>query len=276
MPQPNPHEYVQQQAVSRAIRFWNWLTDHLHAWASGKLVLWISGAVGAATAAAFVLPFLVALVFGVSAIGLMAWAVGAHHLLHRERRINEWNAVQRLRSKQREIRAQIAIREAAVLIADEPGRDFRPRARAYPPLVAAVRYSKGRIRQARQAEMPPQQRQRQPAVPKKPDLGDTRRELKSLEAEAEAVEAQIQALAAPDAKREASAKEKKEAYRRIKDADVEARRRVRKGMSPTAPEGAPGIEVTLKLDGSRKVDQRPPRETPEQIADDDPPASPTA
>lgn len=270
MPQPDPHDYARQQAVNRAIRAWNWLSDHLHAYASAKLALWISGALGAAAAAAFVFPLLVALIFGVFAVGLSLWAVGAHHLLHRERRINEWNAVHRLRSKQREIRAQVAVREAALLIADEPGRDFRSRARAYPPLTEAVRYSKGHIQQARQAEMPPQQRQRQPAVPRKPDLDGTREELKNLQAEAEAIETRIQALAAPGAQRELEAEEKREIYRRTKAADLEARKRARRGLPPTLPDGEPGVEVAFKPDGSHEVEQRPPRATPEQITDEDP------
>jgi hypothetical protein len=229
-----------------------------------KLAVGVVTAFAFAAAAAFAFPVFVATGLGVVAVFLVVWAVQSQRLLHRERSAGHWRSIEILRAHQCELRAQVSIREATLVVAGEPG-DREAAMRAYQPLVAAVRYREGQMRAALKAEVLPRERQRSDAAPKAPDLGPTRSELKELREKGELVEARIQALAAPGTEWETKSDE----YRRAKAADLEARQRARKGQRPTAP--APGLafEMGRNRDGSHRVAKRNPDLTPEQIFKDE-------
>lgn len=229
-----------------------------------KLGVSVVTALALAAAAALVFPLFVAIGLVVVTVFLVVWAVQSQRLLHRERSAGRWRSIDILRAHQRELRAQALIREATLVVAGEPV-DREAAMCAYQPLVAAVRYREARMRAALKADASPRQRQRADAAPKAPDLGPTRRELKELREKDELVEVRIQALAAPGTEWESKADE----YRRARAADLEARRRARKGQPPTAPATGLAFEMGRNRDGTRRVVRREPDPTPEQIFRDE-------
>jgi hypothetical protein len=265
-------ELTKDEATDAGRRAWHWLIDRARTVLTVKLAVGVVSAFILATAAAFAFPVFVAAGFAVVAAFLVAWSIQTQRLLHRERSAGHWRSIDILRAHQRELRAQVSIREATLVVAGEPG-DREAAMRSYQPLVAAVRYREARMRAALKADASPRQRQRSDAAPKAPDLGPTRRELKELREKGEMVEARIQALAAPGTKWESKSEEKAEEYRRARAADLEARKRARKGQRPTAPVPASTFEIGRNPDGSRRVGRPDPEPTPEQIAGDERPAA---
>jgi hypothetical protein len=261
----DPLELTQEEASAFAHRSWNWLTDRVRAFATAKLLGIIAAVAATVAAAAYVLPALVSAAFAVCATLLAVWAIQSHRLLHRERRIEAWRAVDSLRAQQREIRAKIEVRQAAVIVAGRPGQADAA-LHGYQPLVAAVRWSNARARLATQPAQTPPQRQRAAAPPKPPDLEQVVREIKDLRMQNKAVEARIQALAAADPEFERDADEKAEAWQRARAADLEARDRARKGKRPTAERGELGFQLGLRRDGTPSSTRLPRKPTPEQTA----------
>lgn len=264
MPEKDAFEFTQEEVATLGRRLWHGLIDRARTFLTVKLAAGVFATAALAVAAQFAFSTFVAVGFAVAAVFLVGWAVQSQRLLHRERAISRWTIIDGLRVKQREVRAQASVREATLVVAGQPG-DREAVMRAYQPLVAAVRYREGRTRAALRADATPQQRQRQPATPKAPDLSSAKRELKDLRAEDEVIEARIQALAAPGTSWEAAADERAEEWRRAKAADLEARKRARVGRRPTGPGGGFAFEVGRNPDGSRRVGRREPDPTPEQI-----------
>jgi len=261
----DPIELTQEEASALARRFWSWLTDRIRALATAKLLGIIAALAATVAAAAYVLPALVFAAFAVCATLLAVWAVQSHRLLHRERRVEAWRAVDSLRARQREIRAKIEVRQATVIVAGRPGQADAA-LHGYQPLVAAVRWSNARVRRATQPAETPSQRQRADAPPKPPDLEKVVREIKDLRMQDKAIEARIQALAAADAEFERDADEKTEAWQRARVADLEARDRARRGKHPTSERGELGFELGIRRDGTPTSTRLPRKPTPEQTA----------
>jgi hypothetical protein len=261
-------DFTKDEAGEVGRRAWHWLIDRARTVLTVKLAVGVVTAFAFAAVAAFAFPVFVAVGLGVVAAFLVVWAVQSQRLLHRERSAGHWRSIDILRAHQRELRAQVSIREATLVVAGEPG-DREAAMRAYQPLVAAVRYREARMRAALKAEASPRQRQRSDAAPKAPDLGPTRRELKELREKGELVEARIQALAAPGTEWETKSDEKAEEYRRARAADLEARKRARKGQRPTALAPGFAFEMGRNRDGSQRVAKRNPDPTPEQISRDE-------
>jgi hypothetical protein len=258
-------DFTRDQAKATISHSWHRLIDHGRRLVTAKLLAILGGAFGFVVAAQFFLPALVAAGCAVGLVLLAAWAVQTQRLLHREREAGRWRSIDILRARQRELRAQAALREATLVVAELRGGG-NAQMRTYQPLVEAVRYSRGRARAVMKADASPRQRQQADAAPKAPAVGPVERELKDLREQDEVVEAQIQALAAPDTKWEARANEKGEEYRRAKKADLEARKRARNGQRPTAPSPGLAFAIGRNPDGSRRVANRKPDPTPEQIA----------
>jgi hypothetical protein len=265
MPEKDAFELTKDEATDAGRRAWHWLIDRARTFLTVKLAVGVVTAFALAVAAALAFPAFVAAGFALATVFLVGWAVQSQRLLHRERSAGHWRSIDILRARQRELRAQVSVREAALVIAGQPG-NREAAMRAYQPLVAAIHYREARTRAALRADAPPAQRQRSDAAPKPPDLKPTRRELKKMREEMEVVEAQIQALAAPGTEWESKSDERAEEYRRAKAADLEARQRARKGQRPTAPAPGFAIEVGRNRDGSRRVGKPDPKPTPEQIA----------
>lgn len=272
MNEKDAFEFSKDEVADASRRALHWLIDRARTFLTVKLAVGVVTALALAVAAALAFPTFVAAAFALVAVFLVGWAVQSQRLLHRERSAGHWRSIDILRARQRELRAQVSVREAALVVVGESG-DHESAMRAYQPLVAAVRYREARTRAALRADVPPAQRQRSDAAPKPPDLKPTRRELEKMREEMEVVEAQIQALAAPGTEWEAKADERAEEYRRARAADLEARQRARRGQRPTASASGFAIEVGRNRDGSRRVGTPDPKLTPEQIARGERPAA---
>lgn len=261
-------DLTEDQAKAAARRGWHWVIDHGRRFVTAKLLAALVGGLGFVVAAQFFLPSFVAAGCAIAFVVLGGWAVQTQRLLNRERERRHWTTIDGLRVKQQEVRAQAALREATLAVADLRGGG-RAQMRVYPPLVQAVHYLRGQARAAARADAPPRQRQRADASPKPPDVGPVERQLKDLRERDELIEAQIQALAAPGTEWEEKADKKAEEYSRAKQATLEARKRARKGQRPTA--AAPGFafEMGRNRDGSRRVAKRDSDPTPEQIFRDE-------
>jgi hypothetical protein len=271
MSEKDAFDFTKDEAGEVGRRAWHWLIDRARTVLTVKLAVGVVTAFALAAAAAFAFPAFVAAAFAVVAVFLVGWAVQTQRLLHRERAVSRWTIIDGLRVKQREVRAQASIREATLVVAGQPG-DREAGMRAYQPLVAAVRYREGVSRSALRGEASPRQRQHEPAAPKAPEMTSTKRELKDFRAEDEMIEARIQALAVPNTEWEAAASERAEEWSRAKAADLEARKRARKGQRPTAPGGGFAFEIGRNPDGTQRVGRRDPAPTPEQIAKSERPA----
>lgn len=263
MPEKDAFDITRDEVQSAARRNWNRLVDHGRRFLAAKLLVILVGALGFVAAAKFFLPGLVAAGCAVVFLLLGGWAIQTQRLLNQERERRYWTVIEALRVNQSEVQAQVAVREATLVIADLPGGRIA-QLRAYPPLVQATHYAR-RSAQATAANSSPRQGQRADALPKPPDLGPVQAELTDLREREKVIEAEIQALAAPGTKWEDDAVAAKGEYQRAKRATFAARQRVRSGKRPTDASAGATFEVGLNRDGTRPVNPRKPTPTPEQI-----------
>lgn len=278
-------EQVAKEEFSNALRTaWRGLIDRGRRYASVTLLKIGLGGLAAAVLAAISLPILAAVACGVAVVLALWFGVYAYKLFDRERTTRQWAFVQGKRAQQQTLDAEQRADEAVLAIMGKP-EDARLRVGARPrELVQALAVVRYRSAQAHAAQFPQpaSAAQHSPAAPKEPDLAPVRARISKRKAEREALEAEIQALAAPgDIEAAMLAEEKRthaqSAHESAHQASQAARERTRRGQTATSPSA--GISMSMKIDprGTRDVRSVPPQPTPEQIARGlaEPPESPS-
>jgi cell division protein FtsB len=271
MPDSDPLDVAQADAKRAVKRAGVLVVERTREWISAKLGVVVVGALASAAAAAYSLPIVAAVGCGVFAMLASISAVYAYRLLHRERTARHQAQIARLRARQRGLRHEAAALEAALALAGKPNeRGGRLGFRGHSELLAAIRYAQSSRSYARRERLssPPseQSRAHQGPPPKPPNLAKSRQRLAVLDAEEKTIEAEIQALAAHAEKHERDMKLTRDEWRRVRDADREARKRVRQGQRPWPERPGMAIEVGTKRDGLPHARRLPPKATPEQIA----------
>lgn len=270
-----PLDRAGQDAKARASRVWTFLRDHAEGFGT-RLVALIGTAGMLVGLALLVLPFLVAAGLGVVIVLLVTHGIYARRgEMSSERMRRHFNVTPVKRVEQHKVRADLAIDEAILALVGEPSdRQVRDRAiNGHPELRQAVRCLAYQAHQAALGDhpQPAKARRRQPAAPAKPDLAAVRRRRDHHHAELDALEAEIQAAALPDAPRRREARQLRRQERALRDAareaDRVARNRARRGSPPTSPEG----ELRFAIDatsGLPTVEDRGRPRTPETITAD--------
>ncbi len=246
-----------------------WLTLNL----TGQLVVLLLGAVGSGALAIVVLPIFAGVACALVTIAAVIYAIYARRLMDTERRNRRWAYIQGKRIQQKELRAQVSVDSAVLVIAGE--RQAGRGTLRNPDLAQAVRHLQAaRVHQTALASRPQPASavQHQPAVPPAPDLTAVRRRLERRQAEIKALEDEIQALAlSGDQELQATAEHSRQAQRELSTATREAERLARErrhqGKAPTIPAGSElGLQLNIGPEGVRAVQPTPSARTPEQIA----------
>jgi hypothetical protein len=247
----------------------------------------------------------IALVLIGAFVALAGYTLGLRKQLVDERAMRRWAFVAGKRMEQEVLKRELALDLATLILVNDPkdrataNRLSAPRS---PEFASAVRYVRGRLRIAASAASDrPQPRKaavhghatpraptaqemlrdggRVPRAPVPPDLAVVRRRRDLRTSKIAKLEAEIQALAAPDLIELAFAAE--EAATSYKDqraaahlADRVARDRQRAGRKPTAPDPDGSFVVSFHPNGNRDVRQTRTL-TPEQIARGEQPADGT-
>jgi hypothetical protein len=250
---------------------WTFLVEHAREWLGAKLAIAAATVLAGAAAATFVLPFLLAFLCGVAAIGVVAYGVYGHRRAHKEKVLRRQAAISALRTRQRALRQEAAICEATLALAGKQNEGGgRLGLRGFNELAAALRYAKaGRpwARRDRPTAAPTDRGNLPtPAPLRPPNVAKSRQRLAILDAEDKSLEAQIQALAYPSPEWEGDAKDAREEWRRARDADRETRSRGRQGRRPWPEQPGMAFEVGTKPDGLPHARPLPSKPTPEQIA----------
>jgi hypothetical protein len=269
--------------VERAARTW-WTRgkDWLRKWVGAQLLA-LLGAGGAFAGLAWV-----AFPYAVAAGGtLVVCLLGIYALYLRkqfadERALRRWSLVGNKRQRQDVCRRELALAEATLILVGQP-QDRQARFNLHAPggreFVAAVRYLEARVRAAASLQRPEPRsaRVRRGADPVAPEVAGVRRRRELLKAEIAKLEAEIQALATPEAIELARAAEEAErSYEEQRaaahEADRNARARWRAGRKPSPATSERSLTVAFKPNGERAARRLPAAPTPEQIARGDQPA----
>ena len=285
-------------AVRRRLRNVGWW---LRKFVGAQLVKLLLGGVASIALLVAALPLFAAGAAAAVVAAALGYAVYARKQLVDERAMRRWAYVAGKRVQQDVLKRELALDLATLILVNDPAdrevahRLSEPRS---PEFASAVRYVRGRLRIAAAAAFGrPQPRKaavhghatpraptaqemlrdggRVPSAPVPPDLAGVRRRRDLRTSEIAKLEAELQALAAPDAIELAFAAE--EAATSYKDqraaahlADRVARDRRRAGRTPTAPGPDAGLAVSFHPNGSRDVRQTQTL-TPEQVARGDQP-----
>jgi hypothetical protein len=254
---------------------WTFLVEHAREWLGAKLAIAAATVLAGAAATTFVLPFLLAFLCGVAAIGVVAYGVYGHRRAHKEKVLRRQAAISALRTRQRALRQEAAICEATLALAGKQNeRGGRLGLRGFDELAAALRYAKAGRSGLVERESP------YPLIaaicrplllPNHPTLRNLASASPSLILRTSLSRAQIQALAYPSKDLERDAKEVREKWHHARDADREARSRGRRGHRPWPEQPGMAFEVGTKPDGLPHARRLPPKATPEQIANGEQP-----
>ena len=183
------------------------------------------------------------------------------------------------RLQQQLLKHEVMLADATLLLVGEP-RDRQVRYDLHGPgaqeFKTAVRYVEAKARAAAAAEQRPQparatRRDATPVVPTAPKVAGVRRRRDLNKAEIDKREAEIQALATPDAIDLARAAEEADrSYKQQRaaahEADRVARDRHRSGRKPSPQSPEPALQIRFLPNGGSDVRSVPPEATPEQIA----------
>lgn len=223
----------------------------------------------------------IALVLIGAFVALAGYTLGLRKQLVDERTMRRWAFVAGKRMEQEVLKRELALDLATLILVNDPkdrataNKLSAPRS---PEFASAVRYVRGlllRVAAAAASDRPQPRKatvhgQAPPAAPAAPDVAGVRRRRDLRTSEIAKLEAEIQALAAPDVIELAFAE--KEAATSYKDqraaahlADRVARDRQHAGRKPTAPGPDAGFVVSFHPNGNRDVRQTQ-KQTPEQIA----------
>jgi hypothetical protein len=262
-----------ERAARRRLRNLRWWGRK---WLGLQLTKLLAGAVASAGLAWIALPILAAACATIVIVLFGGYALYLRRQLVDERAMRRWAWVDGKRARQDVVSHQLALAEATLVLVGHP-QDRRSRFTIRAPgsreFVSAVRCLEARVAAAHHAQrpQPPRASRHRPAVPAAPDVSAVRRRRDVLKAELSKLDAEIQALAVPDAIDVGRAAE--EAVRSFKkqrdaahEADVAARERHRAGRAPTKRAAEPAMQVIAEPGGMRQVRNAAPVSTPEQIA----------
>lgn len=272
MTDPEPFDALTDDAKRLALSVSRRIFDRGREWLTHHLIVLVVGVLASGALAIAVLPIFAGIACGLIALAAVVYAIWARRLMENERRNRRWAYIQGKRIQQRELRALAAVDVATLAICGD--RHARFSGRRNPELTQALAHVQGDVRRTALAAQPAGAAQRQPAVPAPPDLAAVRRRLQKRQAELDALEAEIQALAAPgDRKLEHDAADRRQAERDLteatRQADRAARERRRRGQKPTQPAGEGiGLQLQVGPDGVRQVRNMDPPKTPEELAAD--------
>jgi hypothetical protein len=274
--EPDPLDALRTDVEQAARWRWRNLQGWVRKWAGVQLVKLFAGGALSIGLVWTALPVFAA-AFATAVVVLLAgYAIYVRKQLVDERTMRRWAFVANKRLQQDVVKRDLALAQATLILAGEP-RDRQARFRIHAPgsreFVAAVRYLEARVADAAalQHPQPAKTRSGRGRRSARPDVSGVRRRREVTKAEIAKLDAQIQALASPDAVELARAAE--EAVRSYEEqraaahkADRVARDRHRAGRRPTEAVGPRTIDVAIGPTGARGVRRRPPPLTPEQIA----------
>jgi hypothetical protein len=274
MTDQEPFDALADDAKQLALSVSRRIFERGREWLTHQLTVLMVGALASGALAIVVLPIFAGIACGLIALAAVVYAIWARRLMENERRNRRWVYIQGKRIQQRELRALAAVDVATLAMCGD--RQARFSGRRSPELTQALAHLQGQVRRTALAAQPQPAvaAQRQPAVPAPPDLAAVRRRLQQRQAEAQALEAEIQALAAPgDSKLEQDAGERRQAERDLteatRQAERAARERRRRGQKPTRPAGEEiGLQLQVGPEGVRQVRNMDPSTTPEELAPD--------
>lgn len=244
-----------------------------------QLVKLLLGGVASVALLVAALPVFAAVAAAAVVAAALGYAVYARKQLVDERTMRRWAYADGKRVQQDVLKRELALDVATLILVNDPAdrevahRLSEPRS---PEFAGAVRYLRGQLRVAAAAASErPQPRKaavhgQSPAASTPPDLVAVRRRRDLRKSEIAKLDAEIQALAAPDVIDLAVAAE--DAGRAYKNrraavhlADRIARERRQRGRKATERGPNVGLNVAFHVNGDRDVTQTQ-TQTPEQIA----------
>ena len=300
---PEPLEALRDDVENVVRRRWRDVRWWVRKFAGAQLTALVLG--GAASVALLVaaVPLFAAAAAAVVVIAAVGYAVYARKQLIDERSMRRWAFVDVKRLQQQVLERELALDIATLILVNDPkDRETARRMRGLrsAEFAAAVRYLRARVQEATVPQRPQPAKAavhghttpraptaqemlrdggRVPSAPVAPDVAGVRRRRDLRTSEIAKLEAELQALEAPDVIELAFAAE--EAATSYKDqraaahaADRAARDRQRAGRKPTAPGPDAGFVVSFHPNGNRDVRQTQ-KLTPEQIARGEQPADGT-
>jgi hypothetical protein len=274
-----PDQLIKAEIQKQARAGWLKLSDALRpyttravlakiaAGAAGVVLGWISLSVLAAA--------ICTAVVGVS----LATVVVSQHLLYQERERRHWIEIRLSKRLEQQVLQSEQQVDGAVLqvMGDRSGSTLmRGRNRSLDLNQALATARARQITDARPTSpIPPKAAIHANVAPKGPDLNVVRRRMEKRATEIDALEAEIQALAVPEAydlakaadeSRELAKAADKAAGDAAQDASVVARARRRNGQVPSPADAGVALHLTVDHKGARNVQRAEPPLTPEEIA----------
>lgn len=277
----SPEQLAKETGYALVNRARRWVRDVGTRFAS-IAVLKLLGIGGATAVIGFIsLPLMLACLLAAFVIGGGIWLVFAHKAFYEQKTMREWAVVAAKRLEQQKLRAEKREAEAVLLIVGDPKDRGVHLYKRRPELGQAIAWQRQRLltASADQNARPAGAHVRAKNAPGPPNLDPVRAQIRQLDAELNALEAEIQALALPEARSLAlKATEARAHVSLLKDRALKARQaareRHRAGLPPTAE--APGMRLQVQVDplaGHHAIEQLPPEPTPEQIAHGGEPAA---